>query len=179
MKLQGGVIHFGGHVITSETLKRDAANWRGMALLPGISGDNLSDFEVLRRLLYETTPIIITPDMDAGNLIFQAVLRRWKYSIVTTRMGRPVRTQSGFSNFSIRLVPSAGKVRLVTLDRSSHCAVNGFVVDARESVQAEFGNGSVHLELYFHPGPTAGISSISQPAGHQPVVTIAEEDAID
>lgn len=62
MRLVGPVvIRFGGGLIFDElSLAADRERWEGMALMSGIGGKTFADEGVLRALLFESTPLIVT-----------------------------------------------------------------------------------------------------------------------
>ena len=176
MILKGNVcLRFGESLLREEDLLADRQQWSGKALMPDIVGKDMSDLEVLRALLYESAPVVISATEGGNPITLNVELMRFPYAIHSAKGGVVYRSQTGFLCFALRLVPTSGRIVSVELD-DSHVGVSKLVVETGRRLSAEFGGGKLRFDLYISPGPH-GLGPLQPPKRYLPEVT-TDEDAI-
>ena len=141
----------------------------------------MSDLEVLRALLFESTPLIINVISVAeveSTVMLDVEMARFPYTIHSARGGVVYRSATGFACFALRLVPTSGRIVAVELDDETSVGVSKLVVETGRRMSAEFGSGKLRFDLYVRPGPH-GLGPLQPPKSYEPEVTIHDEDAID
>lgn len=171
-------IRLGELLLGEGALQSDRELWHRRALTPEINHETFTDLELLRALLFESTPLIISAPDDEGPVVLDAELVRFPYTIHSANGGKVYRSATGFACFALRLVPrSGGRIAAVELDESG-VGVSNLVVETGRRLTAEFGNGKLWFDLYNYPGPH-GLGTLQPPRSYEPELTINDEEAID
>ena len=135
-------IILGQNVISSQSLEEDRQKWEGLAFIPSVGYKEQPDEILLRILLFETTPIIISSDEAKGELILNAELVRFPY---------PINGNTNYAEYAIRLIVTSGEINNICLDDTSDIAFRGIKFNTDKFI-GEFGNSTLHLEIfYFKP----------------------------
>ncbi len=148
MKLIGAIsILFGDKLITEQILELYRDKWKNRAICPGKGAVDMVEETVLHALLYELTPLTIVADENSKPLILKALLKRFPYSIDG---------KENFAAFGLRLVPVQGRIKQIDMDpymnpRSS-VAISNISINT-ELLSVDFGNESLHLEIFFQSQP--------------------------
>lgn len=171
-------LRFGALLIGDDTLQADRERWKGKAIMPDIVGKDISDLEVLRALLYESTPVIISVAEGGGPITLDVELMRFPYAIHSAKGSVVYGSATGFACFALRLVPLSGRIAAVELDDESSVGVSKLVVETGRRLSAEFGNGKLRFDLYISPGPH-GLGTLQPPRSYKPEVMIDDENSID
>lgn len=179
MLLKGPLdVCLGDLLLGEGALQSDRELWYRKAIMPEINHETFSDLDLLRALLFESTPVIISAADDEGPVVLDAELIRFPYTIHSAKGGEVYRTATGFACFALRLVPRpGGRIVAVELNGESHVAVNELVMEPNHGLFAEFGNSHLWFELYFKPADS--LPPLRPPKKYQAEVTIHDEDAID
>lgn len=156
-------IKIGDSSITLQDLEDDKKKWTGFALLPEVGEKNFtsSNEEIIRKLLFESVPFEITGSTNQ-NTILRAELARFPYSINGKR---------SFQSFGLRITPETGSIEQINFNSESSVALNKQSV-SRSLFEAELGNGSLHLEIYFESQDLTTLQAIKAPVGFQESVTL-------
>jgi len=159
MKFIGNVrLLFENEEIPLVVLEKFRSEWSKFALLPGILGNKWSSRKVVLSLLCQTIPFDIVADELTGQLVLQLELGRFPYSI---------NEREGFQAFSLRLVPTQGRIALAQMDNESRVAVNTFETTT-DSLRSNVANGSAYVEIYY--GRQPNLPALAPPKGYKPVV---------
>lgn len=85
--------------------------------------------------------------------------------------------QEGFESYALRLVPASGQIAEVELEPQSSVGIGEFAFAPGSRLLAEFGNGTLRLELYFSFAD--GLEPLQPPNGYAAVIVLNDEDSPD
>ena len=146
------------HTITEEILEEDRRRWGGKTFVLTARLGPESDIGLLRIILFEMMPFIITGDEQCGPLIYITRLARFPYSINGKRE---------FSAYGIQLIPINGKLAKLEIRSNCGLAINGIEV-LPSFLRCDLANSGLRAEIYFDkqtPEQIAEIPKISPPKG--------------
>lgn len=134
-------IEFRGKILTKSTLQEYFEMYRGWAVSPGIGGEWISDdadSSAFVRTLYEHVPLTLHTE---PNTRLKAEFKHFPYMIDG---------ELEYCSYALRLIPITGKVNRIELNEAVSVAINSQTMDGKQA-NFEFGNGSLHFELWFEP----------------------------
>ena len=154
-------IRLGNTLVTHNEMIDMSPGWKQFAVSPGLGVEDieLSDEEILRRLLHEVTPLDIKGESEDGTPVeLVAQLERFSYSIID---------KPHFQAFSLRLAPTSGRIESVSVDLGSSNNLDVVYFESNpRGIVYELGYGTTfRLELLFEP--LAGDLPLLAPTSHQ------------
>ncbi|MBX4200737.1 hypothetical protein KW786_01270 [Candidatus Parcubacteria bacterium] len=142
-------ILLGSQIVTQADLDLQLGRWRtpnGDRYHPqAVLGceRKASDYTLLMAILYGYTPLVVEGDNGSECLVLRAHLKRFTYKVGNS--------EEKFFAYSLRLVPSRGRVKSVRRDPIEHAGICFDLVTTHACVVANAGNGYVRLELHREP----------------------------
>jgi hypothetical protein len=168
MILKGAQISLNNKMIDEDLLAGDRKRWHRKAIsimmgfLPDKEKEDHCKELLLRGLLYDLSPLCITGDQ----LILRAEIKEYPYSI---------NDKKNYRNFSVALIVESGLVTCIELDKSASTAIN-YLAFFNEKIVADFGNGSLHFELFFNSDASP---SLGPPLGFKEKYNLMDDDTDD